>query len=241
MQVGTRTIPRSLPRHDSVLGDRHPVPRCLILSMLLLLFLGLVAGNAAANTNTDVQKVPVNSVGSIGPGQRFAIADLDGDVRPDLATIQAGSSTSGTMDYWIQLRLTTASRQQSIRLVAPAGGLWIEARDVNGDHAIDLIFSTAWLRRPVAILLNDGHGSFSRIEPATFPKAFSECKTNWSPTSKQAIDSIGFPAQSSTWGHPQVRLRNPEPKVRLNSRSNWAFVFNHSLLPHSGRAPPTRT
>lgn len=219
----------------AVPDDRQPARRGLIRSMLLLLSLGLVAGNAAANT--DVEKVPVNSV---EPGQPFAIADLDGDVRPDLATIQAGSTASGTTDYWIQLRLTTAS-WRSIRLVAPAGGLWIEARDVNGDHAVDLVFSTAWLRRPVAILLNDGHGTFSRVEPATFPEAFDECKTNWSSASNQAIDSFGVPPQSSTWGCPQMRLRNPEPKVRLNSRSNWAFVFNLFLLPHFGRAPPART
>jgi len=220
----------------TVLADRYPTRRCLIRSMLLLLLLGLVAGNTAANT--DPQKVPVNSV---GPGQPFAIADLDGDVRPDLASIQAGSSTSGTTDYWIQLRLTTASRQQSIRLVAPAGGLWIEARDVNGDHAVDLVFSTAWLRRPVAILLNDGHGSFSRVEPATFPEAFTDCKTNWYPTSNHANDSIGVPPQSRMWGYPQIRLRNPEPKVRLNSRSNRPFVFNPFLLPHLGRAPPSQS
>lgn len=218
-------------------GDRYPARRCLIRSMLLLLLLGFFGGNGAANT-TDVQKVPVNSV---GPGQPFAIADLDGDVRPDLASIQAGSSTSGTTDYWIQLRLTTTSRQQSIRLVAPAGGLWIEARDVNGDHAIDLVFSTAWLRRPVAILLNDGHGSFSRVEPATFPEAFSDCKTNWSSASNQAIDSIGVAPQLRTWGYPPRQLRNPGPKARLNSRSDLAFVSNRFLLPHLGRAPPART
>ena len=27
----------------------------------------------------------------------------------------------------------------------PSGGLLIEARDVNGDHSVDLILSTAWL------------------------------------------------------------------------------------------------
>lgn len=217
-------------------GDKHPARRCLIRSTLLLLLLGLAGSKATANP--DVQKVPVNS---LGPGQPFAIADLDGDVRPDLASIQAGSSISGTTDYWIQLRLTTATRQQSIRLVAPAGGLWIEARDVNGDHAIDLIFSTAWLRRPVAILLNDGHGRFSPVEPATFPEAFNDAKTDWSPASNQAIDSFGVPPQSRTWGCTQMQLRNPEPKAPLNSRSNWAFAFNRLLLANLGRAPPART
>jgi len=38
----------------------------------------------------------------------------------------------------------------------------IEARDVNGDYPADLIGSTAWHRQPVTMLLNDGHGSFSK-------------------------------------------------------------------------------
>src|SRR5271170_3994083 len=66
----------------------------------------------------------------------------------------------GRTNYSVQLHLSSVG-QHSIQLVAPAGGLQIEARDVNGDDAIDLVLTTAWLKQPVAIFLNDGHGSFS--------------------------------------------------------------------------------
>ena len=124
--------------------------------LLLILILGAVGGSARAEL--DVRNLPAKSV---GVGSRFAISDFDGDLQPDLASIQAGRNNSGETDYWIQVHLSTAGRQ-SIRVVAPSGGLQIEARDVNGDHAIDLVISTAGRREPVAILLNDGHGTFSR-------------------------------------------------------------------------------
>src|ERR1700730_12864341 len=177
---------------------RRPIPRGsrralrnLFLWLSLLLLFGLAWGSRAEAADIQ-QSGPVTLV---GPGPQFAIADFDGDVRPDLASIQAGSNSSGTTDYWIQLQLTAAGRQ-SFRLVAPAGGLWIEARDVNGDHAVDLVLGTAWFNQPVAIFLNNGHGSFSRVEPAAFPGAFSECKTIGGSASNQAIDAVGVPPQS---------------------------------------------
>jgi hypothetical protein len=168
-----------------------PMRRYLLLRALILLFLfGLIGSMAAARAN-----IQNPSATSFGPGPQFAIADFDGDVRPDLASIQAGSSTSGTTDYWIELHLTAGGRQ-SIRLCAPAGGLRIEARDVNGDNSIDLVLATAWFNQPVAILINNGHGSFSRVEPTAFPGAFSEATTSWASVSEQAIDVVGAPPQS---------------------------------------------
>src|SRR5215469_1885540 len=48
-------------------------------------------------------------------GSQVAIADLDGDIRPDFATVGAGLDRSGNTNYWIQLQLSAAGRQ-SIRL-----------------------------------------------------------------------------------------------------------------------------
>ena len=135
---------------------------CLVPRVILLLFAGLLSSTMALAASAANRPVP-----SLGPGLQFAIADFDGDVRPDLASIRAGSSSAGNTNYWIQLQLSTAG-QQFIQLVAPAGGLRIEARDVNGDHAPDLVFATAWLSQPVAIKSAFGRGmptTSSQIQP----------------------------------------------------------------------------
>jgi hypothetical protein len=201
--------------------------------LILLLFFGLVCGNAAASA--DVRKVPA---GSLAPDPQFAIEDLDGDLRPDVASIQAGQSDFSSTDYWIQLQLSEVGRQ-FIRVVGPNGGLSIEARDVNGDRAIDLVLVTAWRRQPVAILLNDGHGSFSRVDPTAFPEAFSEPATIWASASGQAIDSVGVPPQSRAGICQKTKVR---PNFRSHADSipqlSAGFLFDLFLVSHAGRAPP---
>jgi len=206
----------------------------LVFRPLVALFLLLVGASAATRAGTSNP-----SAVSIGPGPQFAISDFDGDRQPDTASIQARPSGTGNTDYWIQLELS-ATGQQFIRLAAPAGGLQIEARDVNGDHAIDLVLTTAWFRQPVAILLNDGHGGFSRAEPAAFPGAFSESTTNWFSTVNPAMDAVGLPAQSSAGicsqtGAP-TRVRRRTDSIALLS---VGFLTSPYLMSHAGRAPPS--
>ena len=171
------------------LSHHFAIVRFLYRSLCLLFFTGLVAGAAAAADR------PTANAASQGPNLSFSIADFDGDAKPDLASVQYGTSDSTRTDYRIQLQLSAAGRQ-TFQIVAPMGGLHIISRDVNGDHALDLVLTTAWLRQPVAILLNDGHGNFSRVEPDAFPQAFSESETSWGSATEHAIDAVGVPPQS---------------------------------------------
>ena len=205
----------------------------LMRSLILLLFLGLFCGTASASA--DIQTPPATTS---GPGLPFAIADFDGDLRPDVASIQAGANTYGSTEYWIQLQLSAAGRQ-SIRLLGPAGGLTVEARDVNGDHAVDLVFVTAWFRRPVAILLNNGHGVFSRAEPTDFPETFTKSTDDWASTSDQATSAVGVPPQSHTGIYPGSRdLRHIQSHTDSIPASCTGFLLNSFLVSHAGRAPP---
>jgi len=201
--------------------------------------LGLFGGNAVAAPGADVRDAPV---ASIGPLRSFAIADFDGDQRPDIASVEAGRSNSSftNTNYWIRLQLSGAGRQY-IQLVAPAGGLLIEARDVNGDHAVDLVLATAWLRQPVAIFLNDGHGSFSRVEPTAFPEAFTEATANWAVSSPdQASDAVSVPPQPRS-GMLSEATNLPDVLGSTESvrASNSGFVPNPFVISHAGRAPPS--
>lgn len=172
------------------------------------------------------------------PGPSFVIADFDGDQRLDLASIEGGQFESSSTYYWIRFQLTAVG-PQAIQLLAPSGGLAIEARDVNGDHAVDLVLTTAWLRQPVAVFLNDGHGSFSRAEPSQFPGAFGDSKRNWGSSANQASEAVGAPPQprlgfcSDATNLPDVR--GPTDSI---PGSSSGFPLDSFLIAYAGRAPP---
>lgn len=185
----------------------------------------------------EVQSALASSVaGSLGT--RFAIADFDGDHRLDVASLWQEQHTPIAVSYWIELRLSTGSRQ-SIHLSGPPGGLIIEARDVNRDDAVDLTVVTAWFKQPVAIFLNDGHGSFSRVEPAEFPGAFGQSSDNWSSASNQGTEAVGVPSQSQkdTWSDARKVPRGLSPLGSVPASTPAPFDRS-CLISHAERAPP---
>jgi hypothetical protein len=206
----------------------------MIQSLAYLLFLVAVTTSGARSAER-----PTNPISSAGSGLKFAIADLDGDRRPDLAYVETGRSDVSLTDYWIRLQVT-AGQDQRILVVAPTGGLQIVARDVNGDHAPDLVLTTTWLRQPVAILLNDGHGIFSQVDPTSFPAAFSEPGKGWGSAEEQTPAIVGFPQQSRAWGlWAGVRLPRPKSLEDGVPPSSCEFVRSSFLPSHLGRAPPS--
>jgi hypothetical protein len=207
------------------------------LRMLFFLVL-LLSFSAAANT-AKAAGIQNGATLSSGPDLTIAIADFDGDRRLDLASVRTGDNASGSSTYWIQFQFS-ASGRESVQLVAPAGGLGIEARDVNGDHTVDLIFTTAWLRQPVAILLNDGHGGFSRVEPAAFPAAFNESGTNWAAGARLRADFVALPPQSRIGidhaNNPPLHQGSLAGKIVLSTPE---FPAAPVLFFSGGRAPPS--
>ena len=206
--------------------------RSLYRPLCLLFFVGLLAGAASA---AEVSRTQATSV---GPGLSFSVADFDGDSKPDLASVQYGTSDSTRTDYWIQLQLSAAGRHR-FQIVAPMGGLQIISRDVNGDHALDLVLTTAWLRQPVATLLNDGHGNFSRVDPDAFPQAFSESETSWGSATEHVTDAVGVPPQSrdEIYSETELFLHLPA-RARFADSLDSRFALGPFLISHLGRAPP---
>lgn len=200
----------------------------LIIALLLLVF-GFAAASAAEEAR--------NAADRAGSWDQIAISDFDGDLCPDLARVQAGASTRDGTDYWIQLQLSAAGRQ-SIWLVAPGGGLKIEMRDVNGDHAVDLLLSTTF-GQLVAVLLNDGHGSFSRAALSEFPSAFSDPLTHWTSNCYEGTEAVGVPPQSRSSVCRAAKTFASVQSIAdsiLTSREGLAFDFFFASL--ACRAPP---
>jgi hypothetical protein len=211
--------------------DRFAVMRFLYSCLCLLSFACLLPGVASADA-------PTAYVGSAGPSQAFSIADFDGDSKPDLASIHDGRSDSTRADYWVQLQLTGAGRQ-IFQINAPIGGLQIASRDVNGDHALDIVLTTAWSREPVAVLLNDGHGIFSRVDAHAFPEALTESETNWDSHSVHAMDAVGVLPQprEDVCSETQIFLYQ-RSRVLFLARPEPRFSTDPFLISHLGRAPP---
>jgi hypothetical protein len=215
-------------------SDNRRFPRISFLCIASLLAFG-IAG-ASATEAADIRSALVSSVGR---APQFAIADFDGDLRPDFATVRSELNNFGTTDYWIQLQLTATGRQ-SIRVVGPLGGLRIEARDVNGDHAVDLVLSTRWRKEPLAILLNDGHGNFLQADPASFPEAFSESETNLQSSANQKIDGVGVPPRSRSALCLKTRiLAHLRQGADLILVLHAGFPLSSFVISHAGRAPPS--
>lgn len=206
---------------------RHAAPR------ILAFLLGLLFTLPSSATATSHAGAPTSESQS-----RFAIADFDGDVRPDFASIDGDLNGSGDANYWIQLQLSAAGHQ-SIHLVAPAGGLSIQARDVNGDHIPDLLLATEWSKRPVAILLNDGHGDFLQVAPDAYPSAFTTANQSWSSAANELIDLFGLPSQSSASVYTAKKAphRGRSPTARI-ARSKNFFPSQFVSPANAGRAPP---
>ena len=106
--------------------------------------------------------------------QGCAIADLDGDGRPDLAIARVEGWGPSGYRYRIDLNLTTHARPSSFSVFAERGGLSIIPRDVNGDWDLDLIITSAWSLTPVGVWINDGHGGFNPTDSAAYPQSTCE-------------------------------------------------------------------
>jgi hypothetical protein len=139
---------------------------CLIWSGFAFAPCGRAQDSVGADSTTLFDKA----------ASQFAIDDFDRDSRPDLASVQIGQSDTRNSLYRIDFHMTSGALY-AVDIAAPNGGLQLESRDVNGDTYPDVVVTTYWTKQPVAILLNDGTGSFTRSEPSEFPNAFKNSES----------------------------------------------------------------
>lgn len=217
--------------HESLGGARVPLRALLVLCSVL----GAAGWVSAASTSTEDS--PSSSAGF---HSTFAIADFDGDRKPDLATVEIEkSSSAGGTQYSIRLQLTVGATQ-IFGVTAPAGGLQIVAKDVNGDDALDVVVSTALQHEQVAVLLNDGHGKFTLADPNAFPDLMRNSHADWSGATTQIRDNAAIP---SSWSSANARgacpvafLTGDDGELRL--LSDFRFQIIQLGFGCADRAPP---
>ena len=208
--------------------------RAVSLAFALLCFTGSAGSAHAASVGPQSRPSSSTQVTS-----QFAIADFDGDTRPDLATVQAGVNSSWDTHYWIAFQLSSGPRQ-TLSITVPTGGLQITSRDVNGDYFLDVIVTAAWTNRPVAVLLNDGQGNFRAFSPSAFPGAFSTSEKSGVSTRDEVRDATAVLLSRYPTGNCSERTRFSSPRnvtrqLVLRPSRNLPYCPVVSFL---GRAPP---
>jgi hypothetical protein len=203
---------------------------------IVLLLLCAIFCFGTRGTGLSTQRVTAFAHGSAAA--YFAIADFDGDNRPDLATVETGLIGASQARYWIGLRMSAGARQM-IGVNGPVGGLEIASRDVNGDNIIDLVVSAAWLKAPVAVLVNDGHGNFTIRDPAAFSAALTNpSRTFGSPNQQNSDEAIALSTRtSSDYIVREQAAHSADNSEKIFASNSLRDVFPLAVL-RSGRAPP---
>ena len=172
-------------------------------------------------------------------GASFAIADFDGDALPDFARVQSGATMALRTNYSIQFDFSLGNTR-SFAVLAPAGGLQLALRDVNGDSFLDLIVSTELANEPVAVLLNDGRGNFSLQDARAFSATIWQTQMAWSVAAVYCGDPEAALAGSGWVDGLCAAGMRPE-SLRATAK---VFIFGEELncfvVPREirGRAPP---
>lgn len=91
--------------------------------------------------------------------------DLDGDHIPETATIKQRGSL-----YQVVIHFTTGRPKLRLRtyVTDDIGGLTFATADLNNSEGSDLLILSATSLRPVAVWLNQGRGSFKRVNPSGY-------------------------------------------------------------------------
>ena len=180
----------------------------------LLVCLGVGRGEQGARRGASPR--PSWNVASM----QFAIADLDGDRKPDMASVEVETQQASWTSYAIRLQFG-AGTGAYIGVKGPLGGVRLAVRDVNGDDRLDLVLTSVIDRRIVQVLLNDGHGNFSPAEPDGNSGSTS---SRWSFDEANLGVAVGDAASGSA-------LKLAESTARASGRTRLCH----------GRAPPSLT
>jgi hypothetical protein len=96
---------------------------------------------------------------------KWAAADFDGDMQPEIATLRPGSSTPD--GHWHHVSIALSSGRPSTFSVASREALLhLFPRDVDEDGDTDLVLVRPLANEPIGVWLNEGSGQFheGRIE-----------------------------------------------------------------------------
>lgn len=147
----------------------------IIRSLATLAIVLAIAGTVGMVWAAEVDNTAVILPRSVEPLTPFsaswAVADFDGDHRPDVAKSRIEGYGAGGYSFRIELQLSSGPQSAFTISTLDGFALNVTPKDVDGDNDLDLIITSGVLRRPVGVWINDGRGGFSQGTPSQNPAA----------------------------------------------------------------------
>jgi len=222
------------PRESRIVKRPGQVRAGLFVCLLALLGLLIGGGNTQANDS----KVFAGGRGFLGANDTFAIDDFDGDLAPDIASVQPVSSDSSGSNYLVQLQFGSGERR-SIWLASHRRGVRIVARDVNGDRIPDLIIRSAWGEEPYAVLINEGNGAFSPVDPSSAQALSRESRQSLACPRPRPSETVATPPSSEERGFAKTKCAGHTCSTKRSVyQRNSISVRCPLLVSLPGHAPP---
>lgn len=112
-------------------------------------------------------------------GPRFAIADFDGDNKPDGALLLEPAPFLGSGSFQLELHFT-GHNNSNINFQSPEPDVIVAAMDIDHDGDIDIVIQQSVTHKGLQVWINDGHGNFEKGRIEDYPSAVA-------PTGNQLI------------------------------------------------------
>ena len=213
--------------------------RIPFLIFAFLLGNACLAASGLVPTTSPLSLQSLNHVG-------WAVADFDGDSRPDMAVTKMEAQGAGYV-YWLEFDLSTrragdsAQQAPGVPLAASSMfGLHLTPRDVDGDQNLDIVVTIGFERQPVAVWINDGQGGFEEGDLAAYPILRGHEDSSLAPQGRpQNNRALYDPSRRSRFGLIASALFQPVIRSDRGRFSRSGFVVSRIPSdPRSARAPP---
>jgi len=173
--------------------------------------------------------------------QTLAIADFDGDNKPDGAVlVDYGWRRPQSSLRTIELHFTGRSNTD-LTFSSNETTLAISALDVNRDGAADIVVEQPFAHKRLQVWLNDGRGGFRKVRSEDFPSADVGDRDRLESPS-QRPDCPALCLQPQRGSAIAVLTACPSPhcsySIREQALPPGSSVGSRGVAPNSPRAPP---
>ena len=172
-------------------------------------------------------------------GPTLAVADLDGDGKPDGAILLASDDLRGLGNFDVELHFTHHSNTD-IRFQSADPAITVEALDIDHDGDIDLIIEQSLTRKRLQVWINDGHGNFEKGRMEDFPSAVAPTRDQIRLSEHLDYPAVSLPTQR---GFETMLMAchiagRPPSESDLATSSTTLFRPDHAASLTHSRAPP---